>query len=496
MPRSTRFPRALPLLAAALALGASALASCGDDDDDASDASAGAGGAGNVGVCPDGSGEALLAALRALPGVQAEPAETPVEGACAFELRLEQPVDHQAPAGARFQQRARLLHRGPNAPVSLASTGYALSSRRANDTELSYLLRGNLLFVEHRYFPPSAPEPRDWAFLNIEQAAADHHRFVETLKPLYPGVWVSEGASKGGMTSVYHRRFYPGDVAGTVAYVAPQSQGPLDTRYGEFLEQVGDAACRDRIIALQREALTPPRRQALVAKMVAAAAPAGQTFDFFGPDKLFEFAIGELRFLFWQYQDPARCDELPAAAATASDDELYEFLDSVSSFASFYDDASLEFFSPYYYQSATQLGGPGPIEQHLDGLLLYPGENVVGAYPPAGVAKAFDPTPMTDIDAWLGTEAERILFVYGEYDPWTAGAFAPSGARETLRLTVPRGNHGSQLLDLPAAEREQAFRALSTWTGVTPQAPPAPASALAASFRRTRLPPRGAPLAP
>ncbi|HEU4536366.1 MAG TPA: S28 family serine protease [Polyangiaceae bacterium] len=495
MPTILRPPRLATALCAALALSAG-LPSCGDDDDGAgaggAGGGAGAGGAGGAG-CP-GGGEAVLAALRALPGMAAEPTETQVEGACAFALDFEQPVDHAAPAGARFRQRARLLHRGADAPVSLASTGYALFGQRAGDTELSYLLRGNLLFVEHRYFPPSAPEPRDWAFLTLEQAAADHHRFVEALKPLYPGAWVSEGASKGGMTSVYHRRFYPGDVAGTVAYVAPQSEGTLDGRYGEFLERVGDAACRERIVALQREALAPPRRQALVDKMVAAAAAESRTFDFFGPDKLFEFAVGEARFLFWQYENPDRCGELPAAAA--SDDELYTFLDSVVAFANLYDDASLEFFSPYYYQSATQLGGPAPLELHLDGLLRYPGENVVSAYPPAGVPKPFDPAPLADVAAWLAAEAERVLFLYGEYDPWTAGAFAPSGARETRSFVVPRGNHGAQLLDLPAAEREQAFAALASWTGVTPRPPPDPASALAASFRRTRLPPRRAPRAP
>jgi PS-10 peptidase S37 len=494
-PRSPLAPPArlaAALFASALAL-PSAL-SCSDWGGDLSPGGEGPGGAGGAGDCPAGVAQAVLGALRAVPGLSAEAAATNASSACAFDLTLEQPVDHDAPAGGRFLQRARLLHRSPDAPLSLASTGYALFGQQARDTELSYLLGANLLVVEHRYFLPSAPEPRDWTRLTIAQAAADHHRFVEALRPLYPGPWLSEGASKGGMTSVYHRRFYPADVVGTVAYVAPQSEGPHDPRYGAFLEQVGDAACRERIVALQRAALAPPRRERLVAQMVADGAKEGRTFDFFGPDQLFEFAIGEARFLFWQYEDPARCDDLPAPDVT--DDELYAFFDSVLSFADLYDDGALEFFAPYYYQAATQLGGNAPIELHLEDLLRYPGANVIEAYPPAGVPKAFDPAPVADVAAWLSAEGERIIFVYGEYDPWTAATFDPGSARDTYKFTVPRGNHGSHLLDLPDPDRAQAFAALEAWSGVTPRPPPPEtASALAASWRRPR-PPRRPALAP
>lgn len=503
MPRKTFASRPFgsPSLfaAAALASTLSALSvpSCGDDGgaDEPTSLGAqgasgggnnGAGGAVNEGGCP-------TSLLRGVPGLTVEPVSTEVPSACAFDLVFDQPVDHTAPEGARFGQRARLLHRSANAPFSLASTGYALFGQKVVDTELSSLLGANLLVVEHRYFPPSAPdEPLDWTQLNIEQAAADHHRFVEALRPLYPGPWVSEGVSKGGMTSVYHRRFYPDDVVGTVAYVAPQNESANDARYGDFLEQVGDAACRDSLIALQREVLASPRRERMVEKMKAAGTAQNHTFDFFGPDKIFEFAIGESRFLFWQYQDPARCLGLPAISA--SDDALYEFFDSVSVFASFYDDASLEFFAPYYYQSATQIGAPGPLELHLEGLLLYPGENVVDAYPPAGVSKPFDPAPLDDVAGWVASEAERIIFVYGEYDPWTAGAFDLGSARDSHLFVAPEGNHGSKLLDLAEIDQTTAFDALATWTGVTPRLPSSPASLVSAPWRLP--PPRRAPLAP
>ena len=91
--------------------------------------------------------------------------------------------------------------------------------------------------------------------LNIWQAATDHHRIVEALKPLYAGKWISTGASKGGMTSIYHRRFYPGDVDGTVAYVAPNDVvNGEDSAYDRFFRRSAppavprgaDSACSAR----------------------------------------------------------------------------------------------------------------------------------------------------------------------------------------------------------------------------------------------------------
>ena len=69
--------------------------------------------------------------------------------------------------------------------------------------------------------------------------AADEHAIVTALKTIYTGPYLSTGASKGGMTAVFYRRFYPDDVVGTVPYVAPLSFAAPDERYAAFLDSVG-----------------------------------------------------------------------------------------------------------------------------------------------------------------------------------------------------------------------------------------------------------------
>src|SRR5262249_7560777 len=135
---------------------------------------------------------------------------------------------------------------------------------------LTYVLGANQLFVEHRFFPPSTPTPLDWTDLTIFQAAGDHHRIFTALKPLLPKKWAASGASKGGMTAVYYRFFYPHDMDVTVPYVAPNSYSTHDPRYVRFLEHVGPADCRAKLKAAQRAILS--HRAEITARMAAEAA--------------------------------------------------------------------------------------------------------------------------------------------------------------------------------------------------------------------------------
>ena len=155
---------------------------------------------------------------------------------------------------------------------------------------------------------------------------------------------MSTGASKGGMASIYHRRFYPDDVDGTVAYVAPNDVvNAEDSAYTDFFQRAGTPECRAALTALEREALGP-RREELVARYVAAAAAGGWTFQTLqSPDRAFEMLVLDTAWGFWQYHTAAECPRIPSASA--STDALYDFLDEIVSFR-FYSDQGLDFYVP------------------------------------------------------------------------------------------------------------------------------------------------------
>jgi hypothetical protein len=405
----------------------------------------------------------ILVALRSIPGLTVvREVPPPQPGWRFFVLSYDQPVDHRHPQGARFQQRLTLLHRATQGPMVLASSGYGISTFPGR-TELTFLLDSNQLLVEHRFFGPSTPVPATWEHLTLGQAAADHHRIVTAFKALYTGKWVSTGASKGGMTSIYHRALYPNDVDATVAYVAPNSFGPSDPRYIHFLSRVGDAACRERIRDFQRDALT--RRDELVPQMALAAAAQGLTLDFLGADKTFEFTILELPFVFWQYSTAADCSIIPTPGAPA--DEAIAALDTFVGLYSF-SDGSIDYYAPYYFQAGTQLGSYRSDERHLQGLVHYPRQYAPAALVPFSLEPyPFDPLSVPLIAAWVKARGERILLVYGENDPWSTNAFDVRERNDSYRFFVHGGNHGSSISDLPEPEYALALERLTTWAGVS-----------------------------
>ena len=406
----------------------------------------------------------ILDELRAIPGLTVEERSTMHEGYRFFLLGYEQPVDHANPGGATFRQRMTLLHRDYTAPVVAHNSGYYVSTR-GNRSQVTIVVDGNQLSMEHRYFSPSRPDPADWTKLTIEQAARDQHRITQALKQrIYKdSKWLTTGASKGGMTSLFHRRFFPDDVDATVAYVAPIDypedaiQSPTN-RYIVFLENVGtDATCRQRLEDFQNIMLA--RRDAMKTRMQQAAA-----FTILGEDRALEFAVEELPFIFWQYGSQARCASIPSSSA--SDDVVFAFFDDTVGAAS-YGDGSVTAYLPYYHQSATQLSYPISDESYLVGL-MYPNQNTARSYIPPSIPTppSDDGVAMEDVQSWIASSGARLLLIYGQNDPWTAGAVSLGDATDSFKLVVPNGNHGASIVGLTEPDRTTALEAVRRWAGL------------------------------
>lgn len=400
--------------------------------------------------------------LLAVPGMRLIE-ERPVDGYRFLILSYRQPVDHRRPSAGTFQQRLTVLHRGEDRPTVFHTSGYGLNTNPAR-SEPTRIIDGNQVSLEHRFFTPSRPSPADWSKLDIWQAASDQHRVFRALHRIYGEAWISTGGSKGGMTATYYRRFYPHDMDGTVAYVAPNDVNDKeDSAYDEFFATVSTQECRDRLNSVQRELFL--RRDEIVARYEQWAQREDRTFEVIGSaDKAFETLGLDLVWAWWQYGSESNCGKVPAT--DASTEELYDFADEVADF-SFYTDQGLEYYAPYYYQAGTQLGSPAFATPHLDGLLHHPDGYAPRSYVPRDIPMRFDPRAMRDIDTWVRTDAERMLFVYGENDPWGAEPFRLGrGSTDCHVLTAPGANHGANIAALAEDDRMTATAALLEWAGL------------------------------
>lgn len=275
--------------------------------------------------------------LLSIPGMSLIE-EKPYPGYRYFVLNYTQPVDHRHPSAGTFQQRITVLHKDVSRPTVFYTGGYNVSTNPSR-REPTQIVDGNQVSMEYRYFTPSRPSPADWSKLDIWQAASDQHRIFTALKPIYTKNWIATGGSKGGMTATYFERFYPRDMDGVVAYVAPNDVvNDQDAAYDRFFATVGTEECRDRLNAVQREALV--RRAALEEKYAAYAAENGYTFTTIGSlDRAYEAVVLDYVWGFWQYSLLSDCETIPANAATATDDEIWTSVDTISGFSAYTDQA-------------------------------------------------------------------------------------------------------------------------------------------------------------
>ncbi|MET9696160.1 aminopeptidase [Streptomyces sp. NPDC006529] len=404
--------------------------------------------------------------ILAIPGMTLIE-EQPYPGYRFFVLNYEQPIDHRQPGKGTFKQRLTLLHKDTSRPTVFFTSGYNVnaSPRRSEPTTI---VDGNQVSLEYRFFTPSRPDPANWSKLDIWQAASDQHRVFTALKKIYTKNWLATGGSKGGMTATYYERYYSRDMDGVVAYVAPNDVvNKEDSAYDRFFTKVGTKECRDKLNAVQREALV--RREPLEAKYAAAAAENGWTFNTVGTlDKAFEAVVLDYTWAFWQYSLLADCAGIPTAA-TASDQEIWDTVDAISGFSA-YADQGLETYTPYYYQAGTQLGSPDIKQPHLAGLSRYgyqPPRNFV----PRDIPMTFQPGVMAEVDNWVRTNAHQMLFVYGQNDPWGAEPFHLGyGVTDSYVMIAPGANHGANVAKLQEGERKLATAKILQWAGVAPAA--------------------------
>jgi len=398
----------------------------------------------------------LKSALEKIPGVTVSEMEPDPVFSEAYELWFTQPVDHNNPNGETFQQRVLIGHAGYDRPTVAVLEGYSIYTDKAG--ELCKLLKANQITIEHRFFAKSRPDSIPWSFLTIKQAAADQHEIIKALKKIYREKWVSTGISKGGQTTIYHRRFYPDDVDVSVPYVAPLNFSDEDERVYTFLKNVGTEECRQKIYDFQISLFE--NKDKLMPMVEEYALRRNYTFSM-GIDRAFDLSVLEYSFAFWQWCGD--CDNIPGKDASV--DELFKNYLSVNPI-SFFADADVEYNRPFFYQALSEIGMYGyeiePFKQYLEDTANITFEFTL----PEGVQVSFDASAMRDVSQWVKSEGNYMLYIYGQNDAWSATAVEPSATTNAVKMVNPGGCHGTRIKTLPPEMQDSVYKVLENWLGV------------------------------
>lgn len=410
-----------------------------------------------------GSQNDYLSQLRAIPGIEISEVnfDTTLFEA-AYEIFFEQYIDHSDPSKGTFTQKFYLNHMDVDAPMVFGINGYSVPNN-GFISELAPLLDANFIHVEHRYFADSKPDPLNYDYLTIEQAANDHHQIIAALKSIYKGKWISTGISKGGQATIFHRSFFPKDVDASIPYVAPVNLAVEDERLITFLDEVGSEACRAKILEFQRAVLSnyDEAKEAFRKK----AEMSGVNFPM-GIGKAFELSVMEYEFAYWQWTGGGNCEFIPGKDADTETliDQLF-LIDAPG----FFTTKSIDYFFPFFYQAYHELGMYGYSVDSLQDYLREYDSYVNNYYTfiPDNMEVIYRPESLQKVHQFLVEEGNEFIFVYGENDAWSATAFVPvEGKTNSISLFQKGGSHFTRINTLSDEQKEIIYDRLEDWLDV------------------------------
>ena len=86
---------------------------------------------------------------------------------------------------------------------------------------------------------------------------------------------------------------------------------------------------------------------------------------------------------------------------------------------------------------------------------------------PKGVGKvSFDDRLYRKLSKFVRTTDARMLFVYGEDDPWTSVHIDDPHHDNIKIFFVPHGSHRSRIHSMPPEMQDEAIGTLRSWLGI------------------------------
>jgi hypothetical protein len=248
------------------------------------------------------------------------------------------------------------------------------------------------------------------------------------------------------------------DVDISVPYVGPLCKGVEDGRHEPFLRKVGRKQERRKIEAFQKEVLK--RKEEILPLLEAFSKEKNLEYRIPMPEVL-DYCVLEYPFALWQWGTSVSV--IPSLHSDTP--TLFKHLMDISSPDYFAENQpNISFF----VQAARELGYYGydtkPFRKYLTidsskgylNRIMLPKE-LVGKveFRPALYHKIYD---------FLKDNDPKMIFIYGEIDPWSA-AHAPvfKGKKNEQVYFQPRGSHRARIGNMPEDMKEKILTQLNQW---------------------------------
>lgn len=374
-----------------------------------------------------------------------------------YELFIEQPVEHDNPDKGTFLQKVYLSHKSFDQPTLMVVNGYISYNNSVN--EWSELLSANQIYVEHRYFGQSKPEEVEWETLNLKNVSADLHQIRLLFKDIYPEKWVSTGISKGGLTAVAYKYFYPEDIDATIALSTSVKTEDCDTAFFTYIDSLSKVnGCISELKNFQRQLLS--NRKEIIPLLKEHFDITRKQYSRLGLDRIFENAVLEVPFSIWQNGNG--CERVKTLKANTPEGMLKSLRKALHDW--FMTDDVLNDIEAYHYQALTELGYYCYPTSGLIDLLLDPEPISSYIFPPKNTDAVYSNELMKSIRQWLTTSGENIIYISGNNDPYSIYKIQPESGVDALSFVLNHKNHNRlRIKDLDLQQRNTILNKINEW---------------------------------
>lgn len=399
----------------------------------------------------------------------------------AYYFNYRQLVDHEDPSKGTFKQQVVLTFVGADAPTILHTQGYDLMSGKTdhNHNRLDSIEAPDLLWklskdngqdfkfdlncvqVEYRYHGFSLPEGdrNSFKYLDSWQQSQDLHAIVTDLKKALitgDGKWLSTGVSKNGMTTAQYAYFDEqygwNDIDLYVPFVAPIPSQREDLRIGTYMIT---QSSKEVLPALEKAYKTLVNDQAVADATIAANAKVYQEkgWDPMPADSALLLTLSKVMmnlFGVQSYGDFATWTKLiPTEKSTPEEYAKFFMLDE--------DNESIRRKTaaargplawrqdPFQVQIPIDQGNIGyDYTWFLDGKLLTDSDKQYLKNLMEKSKKSKSIELQVNLLKNLETTKKKLIFVYGEDDPWTGAAIPDPTNPNVKKYIIPHGTHNDE----------------------------------------------------
>lgn len=429
---------------------------------------------------------AVVAALNSIPNVtDVKPFMTEAAG-LAYYFNYKNYISHDNPSLGTYKQQVVLVYSRADDPVVLHTEGYTLSgiqSGEGNKNRLDKMdfptflytlskdyadynnkFNVNCVAVEYRYHGFSLPEGNTdkFTYLNAKEHSADLHAIVTDLKKYLfnkDNKWLSTGVSKSGMTTYQYAYYYPNDVDAYFPFVAPLPLQLFDMRIGDYIIK---SSVKDKLADLKRVFQKLANDEAIMAATVDSILKRDNETSKFSEykgddrDTIIYNTISTCMYKLFGKQSYGDYDTWTALipSENASPATYAEFFmidendDRIKRKTSATRTTLVKREDPFVAQISVDQGNLAYNFEWFreDGLSLVNAnvkKMIVDEETRKKNSDAID--LQVKIKEWLTTTTCKMMFIYGEDDPWTGAAIDDPTNPNVQKVMVPHGTHNDYM---------------------------------------------------